>query len=335
MAIPIILGAAAVAAAATGLYKSGKAIVDNNKAGDINDEAQSIISRSEKNMEIARDKCQKALSSFGKKKVEVLTVNIQDFIQTFEQIKNVTFDHNNELGNLTAQEFSHDVLDNMEKRVSFIIESGLGAGGGALGGALTAYGAYSGIMAFGTASTGTAIGTLSGAAATNATLAWLGGGSIAAGGGGIALGTAVLSGVVAGPALLIAGWYMGSKAESKLNDAYSNRAQAEKFESDINAAIALTDGIRKVAEKASSILSQLRKHSRRSINQLKDVINTQGQDYSQYDDKARFIVMKNVKLIQLIKAVLDTPILDKDGALLGDADSNFNQIQQNLHTSIE
>lgn len=335
MAIPIILGVVAAAAAATGLYKGGKAIVDNNKAGDINDEAQSIISRSEKNMEIAREQCQKALSSFGKGKVEALTVNVQDFIQVFEQIKNVTFDHNGELGNLTAQEFSHDILDNMEKRVNFVINAGLGAGGGALGGALTAYGAYSGIMALGTASTGTAIGTLSGAAATNATLAWLGGGSIAAGGGGMALGTAVLSGVVAGPALLIAGWYMGSKAEDKLNDAYSNRAQAEKFESDINAAIALTNGIRKVAEKASSILSQLRKYSHGHISQLKDVIDTQGKDYSLYDDVAKLIVMKNVKLIQLIKAVLDTPILDENGALLGDADSNLNQIQQNLHTSIE
>ncbi len=38
---------------------------------------------------------------------------------------------------------------------------------------------------FGTASTGTAISALSGAATTNAALAWLGGGALAAGGGGI------------------------------------------------------------------------------------------------------------------------------------------------------
>ncbi|MGL3805664.1 hypothetical protein ACSYDW_06155 [Paeniglutamicibacter sp. R2-26] len=50
---------------------------------------------------------------------------------------------------------------------------------------------------FGTASTGTAISTLSGAAATNATLAWLGGGALAAGGGGTAAGSALLA--LAGP----------------------------------------------------------------------------------------------------------------------------------------
>ena len=43
---------------------------------------------------------------------------------------------------------------------------------------------------FGVASTGTAISTLSGAAATNAALAWLGGGALAAGGGGMAAGEA-------------------------------------------------------------------------------------------------------------------------------------------------
>ena len=46
---------------------------------------------------------------------------------------------------------------------------------------------------FGVASTGTAISTLSGAAATNAALAWLGGGALAAGGGGMAAGEAFLT----------------------------------------------------------------------------------------------------------------------------------------------
>ena len=47
-----------------------------------------------------------------------------------------------------------------------------------------------------TAGTGTAISSLSGAAATNATLAWLGGGTLASGGGGMAAGAFVLGGVV-------------------------------------------------------------------------------------------------------------------------------------------
>jgi hypothetical protein len=50
------------------------------------------------------------------------------------------------------------------------------------------------VAAFGTASSGTAISSLAGAAATKATLAWLGGGAVSVGGGGTTLGTIVLTG---------------------------------------------------------------------------------------------------------------------------------------------
>lgn len=59
---------------------------------------------------------------------------------------------------------------------------------------------------FGVASTGTAISALSGAAATNAALAWLGGGALAVGGGGIAAGKVLL--VLAGPV----GWAIAGVA---------------------------------------------------------------------------------------------------------------------------
>lgn len=80
-------------------------------------------------------------------------------------------------------------------------QSAAGAGTGFAAGAAVASMAPTAAMwvatTFGTASTGTAISTLSGAAATNATLAWLGGGALAAGGGGTAAGTALLA--MAGP----------------------------------------------------------------------------------------------------------------------------------------
>lgn len=65
-------------------------------------------------------------------------------------------------------------------------------GAGVVGG-LGTPAAVSGLVAtFGTAGTGTAISSLSGAAAANATLAWLGGGTLVAGGLGIAGGAIVV-----------------------------------------------------------------------------------------------------------------------------------------------
>ena len=73
------------------------------------------------------------------------------------------------------------------------IASGIGTGLGFVAG----WGTLAAISAWGTASTGTAIATLSGAAATNASFALLGGGTLAAGGGGAALGSMILTGGVA------------------------------------------------------------------------------------------------------------------------------------------
>ncbi len=63
---------------------------------------------------------------------------------------------------------------------------------------------YTTVATYGTASTGTAISTLSGVAAHNATMAALGGGSLAAGGGGMAMGALALTGV--GVLVIISGF---------------------------------------------------------------------------------------------------------------------------------
>lgn len=100
-----------------------------------------------------------------------------------------------------------DVCDYAKKELDAAKKSMAGVGAGVVGGMAVASLAPSAAMwvatTFGTASTGTAISTLSGAAATNAALAWLGGGAAAAGGGGMASGTAFLA--MAGPV----GWTIG------------------------------------------------------------------------------------------------------------------------------
>jgi hypothetical protein len=94
-------------------------------------------------------------------------------------------------------------------------------------------------MTFGTASTGTAIATLSGAAATNAALAALGGGALAAGGGGMAAGQAFLA--LAGPV----GWTIGGAGAGiprRLGDAtcapQSNSGRRPKVDWGLQCAVA-------------------------------------------------------------------------------------------------
>lgn len=95
--------------------------------------------------------------------------------------------------------FDWDLIINLSSAAA--VASAVGAG--------SAFGAMGVMGAIGTASTGTAISTLSGAAATNATLAAFGGGSLAAGGFGITGGVIVLSS--GGFALAAAGGYLAYK----------------------------------------------------------------------------------------------------------------------------
>ena len=102
-------------------------------------------------------------------------------------------------------------------------------------------------MMLASASTGTAISALSGAAATNATLAWFGGGSLAAGGMGMTGGIAVLGGVVAGPVLAGGGVVLEAKARDILSNARENLAAAKVAAKEMNTAESICQGIFEVS----------------------------------------------------------------------------------------
>ena len=322
MAIPLVIG---IAAGAIGLYKAGKAISDNSDASELNKSASYIADNAEMELNKSRTACEDTLECLGQKKADILRGNVNEFLTTFKKIKNIDFQHNG-LDNISAREFSEIVLAEMHKSVSFVLSSGLGLGSGSVAGALTAFGAYNGTIMLAAAGTGTAISSLSGVAATNATLAWLGGGTLASGGMGVAGGTMALGALAAGPALLVAGWYMGAKAETNLNEAYSNKAKAEQFSADCDAARALTDGICEIADMAITILFELSKSLSCNIQTLKEIIELRGTDFTTYDENAKDTVLRSVKIIQLIKVAIDTPILDQEGNLLGDASSNLNDL---------
>lgn len=143
-----------------------------------------------------------------------------------------------------------------------------GIAGAALAGVGINTGLTTAVTTFATASTGTAISTLSGAAATNATLAFLGGGSLAAGGGGMAAGAMALNFVTIGPAILVSGFMVagqGEKAKTKAreNEAAVNVAIAElqetraKFDGVIGRAVELVDLLDKLVGRGSVALDLL------------------------------------------------------------------------------
>ena len=101
----------------------------------------------------------------------------------------------------TARERFNETEKYAEDAMKSVMQSGVGVAAGVAAGVAVASMAPTAAMwvatTFGTASTGTAISALHGAVATNAALAWLGGGALSAGGAGMAGGQAFLA--LAGP----------------------------------------------------------------------------------------------------------------------------------------
>ena len=219
------------------------------------------------------------------------------------------------IGDLSRLQVNEETLAEMQSMGDLAIEMASGIVKGTAGGALMAFGAYSLVGAFGTAGTGTAIAGLSGVAASNATLAALGGGTLAAGGLGIAGGTAILGGIVAGPALAVLGFAMSSKANENLENARSNRAQAEKAVHEMGLA---SDACQKISERADmfiGLLENIHIKFQKFADQMKDVIIDKGTDYRNYGQAEKDILAMTLSLAVATKAVLDTPILNKDGSV--------------------
>lgn len=323
MALPLLIPIGMAVFGLIGAGKTAMALCDSSKASDIASSAQYCVDQANKRLDQNKDATNALLAGYGKKKLEALDKQIQPFVALFKQLKNVEIAESAELEKLKIGKFSEVAIAELQYSCNVAHGALQGVGAGAVGGALTAFGAYSGTVMLASAGTGTAISALSGVAATNATLAWLGGGTLAAGGMGVAGGTMVLGAMVAGPALLIFGSVLGAKASQKLSEARANMEKAETFKVEVDGVCQKLVMIQEVTNTASEVLSSLRGRLRRANDSLEKVINESGTDFSRYDDKAKAAVFLGVKYAQLVKAVIDTPILNEKGELLSDASSSF------------
>jgi hypothetical protein len=320
--VPIAIGLAGV----FGIGKGAKAIVDSNKADDLDANARAIISHREKELKQYKQFTNTRLADYGKKKLEALTKNVEPFLEYYQQLKNVDRTESSDLENLHLGAFSEAAIGELKYSCELATSAMTGVGTGAGAGVLTAWGAYGGTMALASAGTGTAIGTLSGVAATNATLAWLGGGTLAAGGYGVAGGVAVLGTLVAGPALLIFGSVLGAKADKKLDEARANLEKARTFATEVEGVCQKLVRIQEVAELATSTLSNLRSRLRRVNTRFADILQAQGVDFQIYSAEEKATVLQGVKFAQLIKAMIDTTLLSEDGALLPESEQKFTEV---------
>lgn len=316
MPIPLIIGAVAAAAGIYGAAKGVSGAMDHSNAKDINNDARSLVDSANLKVEEQRKATNAVLEDYGQRKLRAFNGVVAEFIETFERLKNIELSQSQELDKLNAGDFSNKTLTGLRQDYQALKDAGLGLGAGMGGGAALAFGAYNGTMLLATASTGTAISSLGGVAATNATLAWLGGGSLAAGGYGMAGGMMVLGGIVAGPALAIFGHVLGNKGEEALNNARSNLEQARTINDQAELMAGKLRTIEQITSLANTTFSKISSQLRRTVGELKKIIENNGVDYRTFSDESKEVVFRSVKFAQLLKAMIDTAILDQDGNLV-------------------
>lgn len=240
MAIPVLLWGAAAALAATGIVKGAAALSDIDDAKEIGERAERRYKRRKRELNSTKDETNLAFEELGQFKVDIFNNQIRHIVQVLNNTSNKHA--KSELSGFNST-FDIAELKEMETMVQTSLELSTNLGSSAITGALAGFGVYGAVPMIATASTGTAISTLSGAAATNATLAWLGGGSLAAGGFGMAGGMVALGGIVAGPALAIGGFMLASKAEEALTEA---RAYSAEIDEAIDEMDLITEGLGRV-----------------------------------------------------------------------------------------
>jgi len=188
------------------------------------------------------------------------------------------------------------------------VKAGGGAAVGIAAGVGTAAFAPTAAMAvattFGTASTGTAISSLSGAAASKAALAWLGGGALAKGGAGMAGGKALLAlagpvgWAIGGTAVVGAGLFARSKNGKIAEQAIAARKELEVHTRTTKAAMLEID----------RMLEQTGKHANGMREMLAKLKQDAPVDYNQFNTEMRQIIGALINHVYSLSELLNKKV---------------------------
>ncbi|MEZ4409613.1 MAG: hypothetical protein R3A52_24545 [Polyangiales bacterium] len=315
MPLPLIpVAVAMLASSAFGIKKGANAVSANREANELMEDARRRLEEAQDRLERERRRTASELEELGRCRIDLWQRPLGRFVTLFRLLKNTHL-----IGEAacdgSAASFDPQSLPELEHQVSAARSAATSVAAGAVSGMAIGAGAAFGTASLAAASTGTAIAGLSGAAATNATLAWLGGGSLAAGGFGMAGGMVVLGGLVTAPVLAVGGFFMNKAMQAKLDEARSKRAEALRVVAEmVNAYLAL-DGIREVCARFRSALSMLDQRLSSLLDGMESLMRSRGVDLATWTVGDRRYLRVVTETVHYLKTMLQAPVLDEEGRL--------------------
>lgn len=300
MPLPFIIGGVALAAGLTGVGSGIHGGVKMKEANDTMKAAQSKQERAVKKFEANNTETTKSMDRLGKKELELLN-SFERFSNVLEKIQGRPEFKGNCIKGVDLPQYEAEELKKLSAGAGALLGGIGGAAAGTAGGFAAAGATTSAVMALGTASTGTAISSLSGVAATNAAMAALGGGSIAAGGGGMALGTAVLGGATLGVGLLVGGMIFnvtGNKLSSKADEAW---VQAKKTEEEVDKIVGYLSELKLYANNYYDSLDKVGRIYFDHLSNLEHIVNYQEKtEWSDFNQKEKKTTENTILLVGLL-----------------------------------
>ncbi len=323
MPLPFIIGGIAAVAGIAGVGTGIHGAVKMKDANDTMELAESVQKKAVARFKRNSSKTTKLMDSIGKQELEILK-SFNDFSNIIEQIQGRPEFKSYRRDGVDLPDYEAEELKEVSVGASVLLGGAGGAAAGTLGGFAAAGATTSAVMALGTASTGTAISTLSGVAATNATLAALGGGSLAAGGGGMALGTAVLGGATLGVGLLVGGVIFnvaGSKLSDKADEAFN---QALRTKNEVDKIVGYFNELTAAAKPFKDSLTEVESQYRKRLSELDDIVNSSKKtQWSEFTDEEKQVTQNTVLLVGLLYKMCKTTLVLKD-----QNDEEFNTVNK-------
>ncbi|MBU3193091.1 hypothetical protein [Clostridium algidicarnis] len=340
MPLPFILGAAAAIAAAKGV---GSGIHGAKKMKDANDtmkSADSLHKRNIRRFDETSEATNTAMDKLGALELDILK-SFENFSDTIEKIQNRPQFKEYTKDGVKLPKYDKEALKNVSVGAGVLLGGLGGAAVGTVGGFAAAGATTSAVIALGTASTGTAIVSLSGVAATNATLAALGGGAIAAGGGGIALGTTILGAATLGVGLLVGGVIFsvtGGKLSDKADEAWEQMKKAEKT---INLACKYLNSLKSTSIKYRQSLTAVRDKYNEMFGYVSYAVNNlHKRDWNYFSQEERIATQNAILLVGLLYKMCQVSLVNKSNdeseintvnkTAINESISNANNVMSNL-----
>ncbi len=314
MPLPFILGGIALAVAGYGVKKGVDAYKDTNEAEDYHNWAQNRYREVERELKEEQERAKNAFESLGVLQKEIINTSLERYKDIVDRLMIKDGASWKEIVEIVGEESSQHLASVRNA----IVDLGTALGsvvGSATAGAMAGFGAWGLAGLVGSASTGTAISALGGVAATNATLAWFGGGSLAAGGLGMVGGAWVLGGIVAAPVIAVVASVFASKAEERKYDAQSYYNSVRAVCECMQAEELTWYNITCKAQEKENGLSELDRAFQEVLGIVERCMQTKGLDASTWNKKEQIQVKTLMQQAETIVKTINAPLMHDNDPL--------------------